>query len=540
MKKDLSSKDLSHHGIVATVCDEIGLVEKIDSIIPPDPRAELSIGECVKLMIINGLGFCSRPLYLQAQFFDSKPIQRFLGRELPSEKISDDRLGRCLDKCYEEGCDKIFAEVSSKAALNYGVSRKFRHLDSTSISVCGEYETESEDDFKLVTFGHSKDHRPDLKQFMISLISSQDGDVPLLAQTIPGNTSDQTHFKDVLMQLKLQINEGESTYFVADSALYTSKTLPEISDKLKWISRVPEKIKEVKAFEQETDVTDMIEVGDGYSTLEKKSDYAGVNQRWLLVFSEQAKKREVKTLEKRIAKELVKAKKDIKKITSIQFSCKSDATVAVEAFVKKLKYHRLKNVIVHEKKVKKGQGRPRKDEKTSYVYSLQVEFEKDEDAISSEMNTKGKFVIATNELDSDCLSNGELLFNYKNGQQSVERGFKFLKDPSFMCASTYLKRQERIVALGMIMCLCLLVYMLAQILLRTQLTKLKETVPDQKGKESERPSMRWIFQVFEGVHLLLQKVNGRTKELVLNLNPVREKILSIISPRFEKMYESTG
>ena len=195
---------------------------------------------------------------------------------------------------------------------------------------------------------------------------------------------------------------------------------------------------------------------------------------------------------------------------------------------------------MHEKKVKKGQGRPRKDEKTSYVYSLQVEFEKDEDAISSEMNTKGKFVIATNELDSDCLSNGELLFNYKNGQQSVERGFKFLKDPSFMCASTYLKRQERIVALGMIMCLCLLVYMLAQRLLRTQLTKLKETVPDQKGKESERPSMRWIFQVFEGVHLLLQKVNGRTKELVLNLNHVREKILSILGPRFEKMYESTG
>ena len=57
------------------MCDEIDLVKTIDQIITSDPRVDINTGKCVKLMIINGLGFSSRPLYLESQFFGSKPLE---------------------------------------------------------------------------------------------------------------------------------------------------------------------------------------------------------------------------------------------------------------------------------------------------------------------------------------------------------------------------------------------------------------------------------------------------------------------------------
>ena len=266
MQEEYTSKNFDHLGIVSMICDEIGIQEKIDHLMPPHAQVKLSLGECVKLMIINGLGFTSRPLYLEAQFFESRPVQRFLGRECLSE-INDDRLGRALDACYEFGCDRLFAILASQAAIHYGVSKKFRHMDSTSMSVEGEYH--SDDPSPLITFGYSKDRRPDLKQFMIYMMSSQDGDVPLLAQTVAGNSSDKKLFRERLRALKKQIQQGREEYIVADSELYTNETLQEISSQIKWISRVPEKL--VLAKELITSMVDLEEIESGYCVKEVSS-----------------------------------------------------------------------------------------------------------------------------------------------------------------------------------------------------------------------------------------------------------------------------
>ena len=140
-QEQYSSKNLDHLGIVSVICDKIGLVETIDKIIPPHPGALLSIGECVKLMVLNGLGFTSKPLYLEAEFFKNRPIDRLLGRTVEAKDISDDRLGRCLDRCYEANCNQIFATVSTKAVDRFGVDKRFRHLDSTSMTVHGGYDS---------------------------------------------------------------------------------------------------------------------------------------------------------------------------------------------------------------------------------------------------------------------------------------------------------------------------------------------------------------------------------------------------------------
>lgn len=298
--KEFSSKDLDHLGLVSGMCDEIGLVEMIDQMIPPDPRVKLSTGESVKLMLINGCGFSSRPLYLEAQYFSSKPVKRFLRRtDVVAEEISDDRLGRALDRIYEANCEYVFSAIISKVVTRFNVDARFRHLDTTSMSVHGEYE----EGMGLVEFGYSKDNNPDLKQFMISLMSSQDGDVPLLAQTISGNSSDKKHFREVLKNIKNQIKGSHTpVYYVADSALYTAKTIAEISPLTQWITRVPVSIAEAKFLIKKFTKEEMSPNGDGYFVSEICNSYGGVKQRWLVVFSEKAFDRESKSLEKRTSK----------------------------------------------------------------------------------------------------------------------------------------------------------------------------------------------------------------------------------------------
>lgn len=78
--------------------------------------------------------------------------------------------------------------------------------------------------------------------------------------------------------------------------------------------------------------------------------------------------------------------------------------------------------------------------------------------------------------------------------------------------------------------------MIAQRYLRQRLGRARSSVPNQLGKATRTPTMRWIFQLFEGVHLLIRKTRKRVEELILNMNPVRSHVLAILGPQFEKIY----
>ena len=124
-------------------------------------------------------------------------------------------------------------------------------------------------------------------------------------------------------------------------------------------------------------------------------------------------------------------------------------------------------------------------------------------------------------------------------QGSVERGFRFLKDPLFLASSVFVKKTERIVALSLIMVLALLVYRLAEHRLREQLAATGQTIPNQVNKSTDRPTMRWVFQCFEGVELLHIRTANRTQSVVLRLQPVHQLILSLLGPPYEQLYRSS-
>lgn len=262
-------------------------------------------------------------------------------------------------------------------------------------------------------------------------------------------------------------------------------------------------------------------------------------QKQCYTTSEKALARESKTLEQRFEREMELKRKELKKLCSKEFHCREDALTAIKAFKKKLKLVQCIDYKLEERATYPSKERPKKEAFAQTRYSISTSLTRDQDAINSWLSRKGKFIIATNELDEGNLSDIDLLQYYKE-QQSVERGFRFLKDPLFLTSSVFLKREERIVALGMIMCLCLLVYTLSQRLLRQRIAEQESWVADQKGKPTKRPTMRWIFQVFEGIHLLIIEDNGMREEKVLNLNEERLRVLGILGPPFEKIYETAA
>ena len=179
---DIQVKNLDHLGIVAGIIDQIGLVEEIDRQIKPHPQQIISTGQVVKAMIINGLGFVSAPLYLFQKFFVGKATEHLLGEGIQPEHLNDDRMGRALDSLSAQGLTTLFTSIAMLAHQRFDFSTKSLHLDSSSFNLEGSYEIESPDESIesiKITYGYSKDHRPDLKQFMMDVICTGDGDIPL-------------------------------------------------------------------------------------------------------------------------------------------------------------------------------------------------------------------------------------------------------------------------------------------------------------------------------------------------------------------------
>ena len=141
-KEDIEIKNLDHLGIVAGIIDDLGIVEKINEIVGIDSREKINSGQIVKAIILNGLGFVSRPLYLFSQFFEDKAIEHLLGEGIKAEELNDDKLGRTIDKLYRAGLSKLFLMIALDAIKRYQINTKYSHLDSTSIHLHGEYKTD--------------------------------------------------------------------------------------------------------------------------------------------------------------------------------------------------------------------------------------------------------------------------------------------------------------------------------------------------------------------------------------------------------------
>ena len=137
----------------------------------------------------------------------------------------------------------------------------------------------------------------------MDLICTNDGDVPLWMRIGSGNKSDQKQFVQAMKDFKNQLKFD--SLMVADSALYTQENIQLLTN-IRWLSRVPVRIKSAHKLLQEIDGEDLNRSQmKGYSYQEISKTYGGIEQRWLVVESQQRRESDLKSLGKKIQKERV-------------------------------------------------------------------------------------------------------------------------------------------------------------------------------------------------------------------------------------------
>lgn len=533
--KDISTEVIDHHGLVAAVSRDLGISEKINKRIgSKDPRRKIQPGLAAVAMIINGLGFTNRRLYLTPQFFQSKAISFLFEEQVCADDFDDHALGKCLDEIADYGASRLYGEVAFEISMEQGLLGPRGHLDTTSFSLHGEYEDDSTEQMIEVTYGYSKDYRPDLKQVMMSLTMTGPANLPIWMEPLSGNSSDKTSFHETISrvrQFQKELKTCDDFFWIADSALYSADKLLACPD-VYWLSRVPENINECKKLVSvPTNELIWTKGVNGYEWAEVCSIYGGIKQRWLLIFSQQAYEREKKTLIKRIAKEKIEFSKACWHLGNQLFGCIKDAEKHVAELNKEYRYHLAQCVI---EPVEKYECRGRPNPLTPKVlqgYRVSVTIVENEEAINSTLIKKGRFVLATNQLNQEELSAEKILAQYKE-QQSVEGGFRFLKDPWFMLDSFFVKTRRRIEALMMIMTLCLLVYNFAQYRVRKTLKEKGDTVPNQLGKPIDNPTIKWLFQCMEGISI----IRSNMQAMITNIDDLRCKIIALFGATACQIY----
>jgi transposase len=537
------TKRLDHLGIVAGICHEIGLVNTIDGMLPTPSGRKVSCGQATLAMVLNGLGFTGRALYLMPEYMENKPVKLLIDEELVASDFNDDTLGRALDELFQAGITELFAQVAQDAVAIYQLDVTFAHTDTSSFSLSGQYESEVAKEAETVrgavkiTHGYSKDHRPDLKQVVVTLITSQKGRIPLWLEALDGNSSDKHSFGQSVDAYCHHLADGETPWFVLDSAAYTADNIANWGTKKRWLTRVPETISEAQTALQSVATDDMTVLDNGYAIHATTSEYGGVRQRWLVVYSEQAAQRELKQLNKRVTRAATEAEKALKTLNNQQFACEKDARQAVAKVAQKLKWH-IVTATYHPLKKYPHPGRPPKGAKRQVVgWQVKATCQVDTEPLSEAQQWLGRFLLATNELDTARLPDEKMLDSYKAQGTTVERGFRFLKDPLFFADSLFLKSPARIMAMIMIMGLCLLIYALAEWWIRQQLQEKNETIPDQRGQPTQTPTMRRIAQMFEGVDLLILRQGSQIVERqILKLTPVRLQLIRLFGPTVQNCY----
>ena len=522
---------LGHLGLMAGVFRELEVDKLIDEKLPKERDHNVPHSVCILAMVLNGLGFIGQRLYLFPDFFKNISTERLFGDGITKEDLNQYAIGETLDRIVKYGPTKLFTEITLHIMTRLPIPVHCLHADTTSVSVFGDYDDEETESIDI-TFGIPKNGRWDLKQFVLSLIVNQHG-IPLFMNTHSGNASDKNTILEAITSLKSVLRPESKVYYIADSSFYTDNNIQNIGKSF-WISRVPATITEAKELLTSNLSLKKLKSDERYSFYQTFVEYGGVKQKWVLLLSHKMKEKKEQTFRTKLEKEVENAEKSFKKLKGEDFFCKEDALKAAEKWIQDFPSVSFEKVDVTSiKKRESGKrGRPSKDEELKTYFRIDGSIKVNDVFVLKEMEKMGLFLLASNDIS---ISPEEMLKYYK-GQDNVEKGFRFLKSDTFSISKVYLKSKSRIEALTMIMVLCLMIYSIAEWKLRTKLEEENETVPDQKGKQTKRPTMKWIFFNFQGITELITQKEGEIESEILNMEEIHWKILSLMGEKYENIY----
>jgi transposase len=523
MLEQTSISQAGHLPVVAAFLRRIGLADTVNAAVPTEMAVD--VGTVVVLMVTDTLSGRS-PLYRLEEFAESVDTDLLLGREIPASAFNDTTLGRAMDAVYEAGTEQLFSQVALAAASSFPLDVDLRHVhfDTTSVSVWGDYAMCAEDDSDglNITYGYSKDKRPDLKQFLIKMLCVH-RNIPILGGCADGCASDKTINNTVLTNLsrymaKHGIAEGAFVY-IADSAMVTPANLEAIGDNL-FITRLP-----FSYSETERVVTEAVQKGEwadveqapspgsrekaAYRVCETVVEICGRSLRAIVVHSNASDKRRQKKLDRILAESRDVAEGALRKAEKVEYFCRADAEAAAARLAREGSPYHFCSCCVEEKPTY-FRGRPpasgeRKIARMAYVLSGEV-VERTGEAEAARA-AAGCFVLLSNVPAAGKMAHtgAEVLAAYKE-QHGIERNFGFLKD-SLIVNDIFLKKPERIEVLGLILLISLLVWNLMEHVMREHLKRTDSTVSGWNRQPTTKPTSFMMTTKFKG--LLVLKADGR-------------------------------
>jgi transposase len=522
-----------------------------DALPKEDGRTKLSSTKAL-LVLLRNLLLSREPIYGLGEWA-ARHAPDLLGlTEKEVDLLNDDRVGRALDKLFAADVPSLVLNVATHAVKEFGLCLDELHNDSTSISFFGAYSAAAEArrvfgrPTLAVTFGHSKDHRPDLKQLLFILTVTADGGVPLHFRAASGNVTDDTTHRDT-WDVLCQLTGRRDFLYVADSKLATRENMAYLHQRQgRFVTVLPKTRSEDAAFRKlvaQGQITwrplwkktgEDGEVIDRYSTSDQPTtSVEGYRVVWY--HSLRKAEQDAVTRSARIQRALKELASLREKLDSPRTRYRQEGKVQ-KAVAQILQSYRVEPWIVVEIEPKEvetfrqaGRGRPSKE--TSYVRKVTTRFEIayriDDAQVADDAKGDGIFPLISNVAE---LSELELLKTYKR-QPTIEKRFSQLKT-DFEVAPVYLKAVHRIQALLSVYFLALLLESLLERELRQAMQRKEiESLPlYPEGRACRRPTARRMLDLFEPIqrHTLTHSKRP-TELLVTDLTKVQRHLLNLLN-----------
>jgi transposase len=548
---DLHSYRVGLLPILNRILQRLQIEESFHAYLPPqDRRCRIDPAQGLMALLRNLL-MSREPLYGVGEWAARHDPDVIGLSETQIASLNDDRVGRCLDRLFQNDCGSLALTVATHAISEFGVGLDQLHNDSTTITFHGDYSDATHEEKRrqqtrlAITWGHNKDHRPDLKQLLFILTVSKDGGVPVYFQAKSGNTADdQTH--RATWDLLCTLAGRRDFLYVADCKLATAENMAYVHQHGgRFLTLIPRTRIEDRSFRESLlrgqvrwrPIHDKCnedgEVLDRFSISEEPALSA---EGYRLVWYHSTLKAENDAAQRsrqvdRALGELAELRQKLGSPRS-RYQDRAKVATAVEAIVESRGVRGLITTTIEEKveEVYHQEGRGRPSEKTRYLKEVITRFglkcEIDHAALGADHLGDGVFPLITNDL---ARSERELLLAYK-GQAEIEKRFAQLKT-DFSVAPVYLKEVSRIQALLCLYFLVLLVESLLERELRQAMVRsgVESLTLYPEGRACRAPTVRRLIEVFEDIQRHRLRVGSDPAiRLTTKLSPLQKKILRLL------------
>ena len=542
--KNVQTQAVGFAPILRYYFDQCGIAKIIDDHVELDPRRKILTHGQAAVAMITAILFQVMQLYRICKFASEKTVLKVLLPHIEANEYFDDRLADTLNALFGSGIGDLDMLITSNMIDVFNIESQACHNDTTSVSMYGDADNNKTEQSIQITYGHSKKHRKDLKQFVWSMSVSSDHAFPLFQQAYSGNTADVTTYVEQWQRLIDLIGRRDFLY-VADSKLICHQTMAHIHDNDGFfVAPAPMYESYKKVFEDALDNHDrqwLIEYKQRFNRgfevpMDFKYEDKDYRLRMIILFDHGLLARKQKTLQNRIDKtqkafEQISTKLNRYKLKSYDAIDKACSAILKKHHTKAFFNYRIINEPITTYK-NKHRGRPSKKVKPEQVAVVEDHFKLelilDQNALDHALSRCGYYPLLTNQ-SQEQLSIEDAILAHKK-QYKSEHTFRRAKGP-YSIEPVYLHTPERIEAFLLLFKIALQMVVLIERTARKNIRErdygLDNFMPNRV--DVRNPRSEYMLKEFEDiVKGELPLPDGNTYGFVSELNTLQRDILSVL------------